>query len=396
MKRLEFSSTYTQRQEFSISLGGENTVFISKPGIPNWNQVSPSATLLAENVSLTGDSRALFLGCSHGAAGVALTRRLSTGELWLMDTNFIALQMSAETLQVNQITNAKVYPKISALPDQSETFDIVILDLPKGRNLARRWLTEAFGALRVGGHLYLAGANDLGIKPAIRDAEALFGEAQVLAFKRGNRIAHLVKNRATPPQITWLYEPGIAPNIWLEIQLETPQGPLRVHTLPGIFAFDRLDPGTYLLLTSLEVIPGERVLDLGCGYGVIGLIAARSGAAQVDLIDTNLLAVAATAENLSLHDITNARAFPSDVLSAVRGEHYHLIATNPPFHTGKPVDYQIAKAFIQQSWQALEKSGRFLLVANRFIPYDRLMEQIFNEVRCVAQTGQYHVLLATK
>ena len=138
------------------------------------------------------------------------------------------------------------------------------------------------------------------------------------------------------------------------------------------------------------------MLDLGCGYGVIGLIAARSGAAQVDLVDSNLLAVAAAAKNLSLHCIANARAIPSDVLSAVMEEQYHLIVTNPPFHAGKPVDYQIANAFIQQSWQALEKRGRFLLVANRFIRYDRLMEQTFTEVRCIAQTGRYHVLLGSK
>ena len=87
---------------------------------------------------------------------------------------------------------------------------------------------------------------------------------------------------------------------------------------------------------------------------------------------------------------------PSDVLSAVAGERYTLIATNPPFHTGRSVDFQVAQAFIQQSWNALEVGGRLLLVANRFIRYERLIEDKFRRVGQLAETDRYHVIEAWK
>ena len=70
-----------------------------------------------------------------------------------------------------------------------------------------------------------------------------------------------------------------------------------------------------LLLASLPDLAGAQVLDLGCGYGVIGIAAALAGAAHVDLVDASLLAVAATAENLAWLGLSNASVYASDVLS---------------------------------------------------------------------------------
>ena len=392
---------YTQFYEREASLCGELVRYGTKPGLQAWEKLTPSSTLLAENILPPGNGRALLLGCGHGAAAVALARKMPAGQLWLTDASFIALQMAGETLRLNQVANAAIYSQFDALPEkvllpEAAAFDLVAINLPKGRKLAQRWLVEAHLALRPGGHLYLAGANDLGVQSAVRDAEALFGTATILAYKKGNRLARLQKQLPLLPEVEWLNEPGILPGTWHELDVEFLQGGLSLCSLPGVFSYERLDPGTKLLLEQMQVAQGERFLDLGCGYGVIGLVAAQAGAAQVDLVDANLLAVASTVENLSRLGITNARALPSDVLSAVAGERYTLIVTNPPFHAGQPVDYQVAQAFIQQSRDALEVGGRLLLVANRFIRYERLIENEFRRVSRLADTSRYHVLEAWK
>jgi 16S rRNA (guanine1207-N2)-methyltransferase len=138
------------------------------------------------------------------------------------------------------------------------------------------------------------------------------------------------------------------------------------------------------------------MLDLGCGYGILGLLTALSGALYVDMVDENLLAVTASQENLRINQVTGAEVYPSDVLSAVEGRKYSLIATNPPFHSGKAVDYLVVQAFIEQSWQALEHGGRFFLVANRFIPYGRMMEKVYPKVEVMLQTNRYQVLKGEK
>ena len=126
--------------------------------------------------------------------------------------------------------------------------------------------------------------------------------------------------------------------------------------------------------------------------GAIGIAAARAGSAQVDLVDNSLLAVAAAGRNLANLGLTNARALPSDALTAVAGERYDLILTNPPFHTGKAVDYDAAGAFIAGARALLNPRGRLVLVANAFIRYERAMQESFGSVETIAENDRYHVL----
>jgi 16S rRNA (guanine1207-N2)-methyltransferase len=338
----------------------------------------------------------MLLGCRQGVLAVELARRAWPGEVWLADTSIVALQLSEKTLLANSITNVHLQAQLSASPVASETLDTVILEIPKGRRLIRRWLVEGFNALRFGGCLYLAGANEQGIRSAIQDAEALFGRASVLGYKKGNRIARFIKEPASPPPPSWVTESGISPGTWLEIDVEVSGRWMHVRSLPGVFSSNRLDDGTRLLLSRFEVPTGAHVLDLGCGYGLIGLLAAQQGATHVDMVDSNLLAIAAAQANLELYAIQNAQAFPSDVLEAVLDRHYTLVVTNPPFHVGHSVDYQVTQAFIHQAWQVIEPGGQLLLVANKFIRYDLLMATFFTHVERLAETNRYQLLSAWK
>jgi 16S rRNA (guanine1207-N2)-methyltransferase len=137
------------------------------------------------------------------------------------------------------------------------------------------------------------------------------------------------------------------------------------------------------------------VLDIGCGWGAIGLVAAQQGAAQVDLIDVSLPAAAAAARNIAAAGLTNARALPSDALSAVANERYDLIVTNPPFHAGKAVDHDAALAFIAEARDLLTPRGRLLVVANAFIRYERAMQGRYGSVETLAEDRRYHLLQAT-
>ena len=385
---------YYETRTFSDELNGQSLKFISKPGVPDWDRITPSARLLAEHIQITQPTRLLIYGCGHGAMPVALARKNPNGEHWITDVLSLSLNLTAETFQENGLAIPLNSLDIPTSIEQLKNFDTVVIDLPKGRQLAQRWLAEAFKALRTGGQLFLAGANKQGIRSVIKDAEALFGSGTILAYKKGNRIARFVKQDDGEPSAQWLHSPGISPGSWIEFQAELPSGKLRLRSLPGVFSANKLDEGTRLLLQHLQIPSGARVLDLGCGYGVIGIQAARTSAAHVDMVDNNLYAVAATQENIHLAGLNNAQAFPSDALEAVRDRHYTLIATNPPFHSGKEVEYQITQAFIQQSTQALEPDGEFWLVANKFIPYERIMQPFFRRVERVAETNRYYVLRA--
>ena len=387
---------YFSIRELNISLDNQEIKVITKPGLPEWDQVTPSHRLIAEKIKLESNLNILIMGCGHGASAVSLARHLSFGNICLWDTNIIALRMAEKTLEANQINNATIYKGFSVLPDYAEAFDVVTIDLPKGRKLARRMLCEAFSALVIGGKLYLSGANREGIQAVIKDMEALFGSATILAYKKGNRLAVSEKVTTKPGTAKWAEQAGISPGTWYEFMIETPYGPINLSSLPGVFSYDRLDEGTRLLLPHITISPEDRVLDLGCGYGILGICAAIGGAQTVEMVDVNLLAVAAAMENLEKHDLKNAKSYPDDVLGSRPESSLDKIISNPPFHAGRQVDYQMAHALIAQSFRALKPGGSITLVANRFIRYDHEMERFFSNVNCIFENPRYHILRAIK
>ena len=387
---------YTQIAKNTVQLGGFTIHFASKPGLPDWQDHAPAIRLLANQIPHMTPGPCLVLGYGAGVLPAAVALASAGQPVWASDPSWIAYRLCQQTLQMNQITQVHLVSGVSVLPDLAGYFQTVMIHLPKGRKLAQRWLLEAYHAARPGGAVYLAGANEQGIQPVIRDAAELFGSQSILEYKKGQRIARFIKNKNDCGWPAWAEEPGLQPGNWYHLEVETAQGRLNLVSAPGIFSYDRLDDGTRLLIETWQPSPNQRVLDLGCGCGILGILAARAGAAWVDLIDENLLAVAAARENLSAHQLNRAEAIPSDALSAVTGRKYDLILTNPPFHSGRGVDYSMTQAFIQQSWQALVPGGQLWLVANRFIPYETVLGRYFNEVICLADNPRYRVLRATR
>ncbi len=175
---------------FVAELGNHSVRVMSQPGIPNWDIISPAQRLLAEGVMLRPNHRVLHLGCGHGALGVALARFVPNGSVDLVDASAIAVTLATETLAANNITNARVLPDPAALEGE---YDAAVIVIPAGRKFARRWLAQAYAALRPGGYLYLAGPKDEGIEALVRDAKELCGQGSTLAFRDHNRVGIATK-----------------------------------------------------------------------------------------------------------------------------------------------------------------------------------------------------------
>lgn len=267
-------------------------------------------------------------------------------------------------------------------------FAAVLLPAPPNRDLLRRLLLIGANALQPGGKLFIAGANAEGGKTAVKDAEAVLGKAVWSGYQAKHRLAMLQRRILETPD--WAEAPGIAPGTWQEFDIDTLDNTIQLETQAGVFAGAKLDAGTKLLLASLQFQQGQRVLDIGCGVGVIGVVAGLAGA-SVTLTDANLLAVQAARRNLLRHGIDGA-TLGSDVYSALGGQRFDLIVSNPPFHRGKDVDLSVANRIIAEAPQHLHPGGSLVLVANAFLAYGKQMSTISDHVETVASTPQYHVL----
>ncbi|MDQ4045266.1 MAG: methyltransferase, partial [Chloroflexota bacterium] len=240
----------------------------------------------------------------------------------------------------------------------------------------------------------IAGTNDAGIRSVIGDARDAIGLSVVEDYRRRNRVAHIAVPAVLPEEPEWAREPGIAPATWSQFAFQEGGADVVIATLPGVFSADRLDEGTRLLLEHLEIPEGASVLDVGCGAGVIGVVAGQRGAGSVTMTDVNLLAIAAARRNARLAR-ASVEVVAGDVYSGINGETYDLIVSNPPFHRGKVVDYDMPQRLIVEAGKHLKPGGRLMIVANAFLPYDRMMRDHFSEVEVMAATRQYRVLAAS-
>src|SRR5256885_8819394 len=110
----------------------------------------------------------------------------------------------------------------------------------------------------------------------------------------------------------------------------------RFRTDAGVFSRGELDRGTELLLAALEVGPCELIMDLGCGYGALGIVAARlSDGGRVILTDVNERAVRAARENLSVDGIANAEGRLGNLYEALPGVAFGQAAPHPPIPAGR-------------------------------------------------------------
>ncbi len=129
----------------------------------------------------------------------------------------------------------------------------------------------------------------------------------------------------------------------------------------GVFSKDGLDFGSRLLLETilLEEV-GGKILDMGCGYGVFGIIISKITSAHVDMVDVNLRALHLTERNAKLNGVSNISVYESNVYENVSTK-YSSIVTNPPIRAGKKVVYDI----VMNAKDYLEENGKLFLVIRK-------------------------------
>lgn len=101
-------------------------------------------------------------------------------------------------------------------------------------------------------------------------------------------------------------------------------------------------------------------------------------------------------ENTILNNIHNVEVIPSDLMSSVAEKRYNIILTNPPFHLGVATETKVVQALIESAYHILYPGGQLIMVANKFLRYDRLLNNIFENVKHSRETNKYHLLTSQK
>lgn len=258
--------------------------------------------------------------------------------------------------------HAAQIPATAAIPgealDKARTVTL-ILSGDRGNSYIQAQLAWAHACTQVGGTLYLAGDKDKGFDRYVRQAAGYFGAGETIARDGGMRVAKLTRRPGPTPA-----QPQAE---------EYKYDDLTVVGLPGVFSAAKIDKATRILLTHLDglEVSGKTVLDIGCGAGIIGAWAARRGAA-VTMLDADLQSVRSAQATLQANNLAG-EVLHSDVDSALQEQSYDLILSNPPFHVGRGVVLDVAGEFLRAIQRRLKPGGSAYIVANDFLPYEKLL-----------------------
>lgn len=164
----------------------------------------------------------------------------------------------------------------------------------------------------------------------------------------------------------------------------------------GVFAYRGIDPGTRLLIETMVVRPDDDVLDLGCGYGPVGLVAAAlAPAGRAVLVDINERAVELAKENALGTGLTNIEVLHGDGCAPVVERQFDVVLSNPPIRAGRTV----LRRMFHEVYACLRSGGRFYLVARTAQGAKTLATEVaavFGGVREIAKGSGYRVYEATK
>lgn len=273
----------------------------------------------------------------------------------------------------------RCYFSLAPTAEQLAGIDTLIYYWPKSKREAQFHLHSLCALLPVGCDIFIVGENRSGVRSAETLSQSFVTLNKIDSARRCGLYHGELEKQPDFDLASW----------WHSYQT----GSLTISTLPGVFSNDGLDVGSHLLLSSLNPGLTGKVLDMGCGAGVLSAALARmSPKVTLTLTDVHAAALASSKKTLAENNI-EGEVITSNVFSDIDGR-YDLIISNPPFHEGRQTSLLAAQSLIRGAAKHLHIGGELRLVANAFLPYPQLLDEVFGSHQVVAQTGRFKVYSA--
>lgn len=167
---------------------------------------------------------------------------------------------------------------------------------------------------------------------------------------------------------------------------------LKFKTNDKVFSPKEIDTGTLSMLSKVDFVPTDKVLDLGCGYGFVGIYAGQFICpSQVIMSDISDDALRLAKENIALNNMNGIKVVKSNGLDNIDDSGFTLILANPPYHE----DFSVPKNYIEKGYKKLAMGGKMYLVTKRKEWYKKKLITVFGGTKIYEING-YYVFLAEK
>jgi len=339
---------------------------------------------LAVEQLLVDDVRILILNDSFGALSVALHayHPVAISDSYLSQqatsSNLVANDLSLDDITLNSILK---FPQA--------TYDIVLIKVPKTLALLEYELIKLSDSITSSSRVILAGMLKVLPSSVWALCERILGPTTTSLAKKKSRLIFIA------PDDDRVVPENLYPVCY---QLENTEYKICNHA--NVFSRDSLDIGTRFFLQHIPSnTAAKRIIDLGCGNGVVGLIAAeRNPTAALYFVDESFMAVASARLNfLSAFAETRQVEFcVADGIDEFESNSVDMILCNPPFHQQQTLGDHIAQQMFKQSHRVLEQGGELWIIGNRHLGYHVSLKRIFGNVVQVATNAKFVILKSLK
>lgn len=316
--------------------------------------LSNPSQLLLRNEDLLKSTNPLVVGCPDNEFFTHLQTAAPQATISSYNVNYAQYQ------SISSKYSTKVNSQCSEQYKTEQLHDLVIIYFPKSKKEYQFLLAMLAPTLAENAVILVVGENKGGVKSALKlSADYVLNSSKIDSARHCILFEIIFNNNAPKFNLETWYD---------KFSLTIDNTEIQVASLPGVFSSGELDNGTRLLLENLPNNISGKVLDFGCGAGIIGCFVKKTSPnTEVEMLDVNALAIASANKTLQLNNLS-AKVYPSDGLSKVNSK-YNAVLSNPPFHQGIKTNYQATEQFLKNIKKHLLKNATLTIVANNFLKY---------------------------
>lgn len=348
---------------------------------------------LTEQNLIKDNTRLAIINDAFGALTTSFCKSTSSpAAVFCVNDSYISMQGIRYNIEQNNLddNNIKQLTSLDVLP---ENLDIILYKIPKSKSLLIEQLIK-IKASATEKTLFIAAdrAKEIHSK-TLKLFEKYLGSTKTsLAVKKARLVFCQFDNK----------EKHLSPfpTLW-PLANASLNRDLIISNHANVYAREKLDIGARYFIENLpDIAPDTKVIDLGCGNGVLGLtVLAQQPKAQVQFFDESVMAIASAQTNVekNLAELISQCQFHlSDCLTDVESNSVDLILCNPPFHQNTATTDHIAWQMFKDSHRVLKKGGELRIIGNRQLAYHIKLQRLFGNEKLIASNDKFVTQSAIK
>lgn len=378
--------------DYSIALNSDNSYSDANP-LKGFNAADEYLLNHLSEIDFSKYPKTLIVNDKFGALTLSLASKTEITCYGDSINSFNAIKNNAylNNVDVSAVkflpVNEKLYTK----------FDLVIIKMPNSFDLLEFQLQQIYSHVKTRNLIIAAEMVKYVTSPLLQKFESNIGKVTTSKAVKKARLIFSELNTELELPTKKLVKEFVVSDLNIKIQ-EEKLLPLNLVNYPGTFSSGKLDQGSRLLLENLRLTEKDKIIyDLGCGNGVLGIVAAKvQPKANLYFFDESYLAIESAKESWEKNQLANKVYYYTASQINETIPKADVILCNPPYHIGNTRSNEIALLMFEQAKNQLNPGGRLIVVSNHHLNYITQLKKHFSRVKEKEKNSKYHIIIATQ